>query len=402
MTGNGDNGGKRVDEAFRQEVRAFLQESLTDELREAGRKKTSIWQEPKSAAAWQQVLYKKGWLVPDWPQEYGGTDWTLTQRYIFAQECARAEVPGISPMSLRMCGPMLIGYGTDEQKAHYLPRILSGEDIWCQGYSEPGAGSDLASLKTAAVSDGDDYIVNGTKIWTSFAQHANMMFALVRTSTEGRVQQGISFLLLDMNTPGITVKPIINLEGSHELNQVFFDNVRVPKVNRVGAENDGWSVAKYLLQFERFSMSSIELRRILSRLIEMAEQENESGLPLATSASFQSKYHSLEIKCLAMEASEQRVLNQLNAGDTPGAVSSVLNAVSSETLQAADELCVEVAGYYGMPYQPGALEVAGADAIGSEVYLTATPSYLNNRMRTIAGGSSQVQRNIVAKAILHI
>ena len=399
MTGTTD---KRLDEAFRQEVRTFLQESLTDELREAGRKKTSIWQEPKSAAAWQQVLYKKGWLVPDWPQEYGGTNWSLTQRYIFAQECARAEVPGISPMSLRMCGPMLIGYGTDEQKAHYLPRILSGEDIWCQGYSEPGAGSDLASLKTAAVSDGDDYIVNGTKIWTSFAQHANMMFALVRTSTEGRVQQGISFLLLDMKTPGITVKPIINLEGSHELNQVFFDNVRVPKVNRVGAENDGWSVAKYLLQFERFSMSSIELRRILSRLIEMAEQENESGCPLATSASFQSKYHSLEVKCLAMEASEQRVLNQLNAGDTPGAVSSVLNAVSSETLQAADELCVEVAGYYGMPYQPGALEVAGADAIGAEVYLTATPSYLNNRMRTIAGGSSQVQRNIVAKAILNI
>jgi len=371
----------KTDLAFRQEVRAFLNDSVTDDLHEAGRKKTSIWQEPKSAAAWQQVLHKKGWLVPDWPEEYGGTNWTLEQRYIFAQECARFDVPGISPMGLKMCGPMLIGYGSEEQKAHYLPRILSGEDIWCQGYSEPGAGSDLASLKTAAVSDGDDYVVNGTKIWTSFAQHANMMFALVRTSTEGRVQQGISFLLLDMASPGITVKPIINLEGSHELNQVFFDNVRVPKVNRVGAENDGWSVAKYLLQFERFSMSSIELTA------------NES---------FKAKYHSLQIKCEAMEASEQRVLNQLSAGETPGSVSSVLNAVSSETLQDADELCVEVAGYYGMPYQPGALEVGGADAIGSDVYLTATPSFLNNRMRTIAGGSAEVQRNIVAKAILEL
>ena len=391
-----------ADAAFRQEVRTFLETSLTPELREAGRKKTSIWQEPKSAAAWQQILYKKGWLVPEWPEEYGGTNWTLTQRYIFSQECARANVPGISPMGLKMCGPMLIGYGTEEQKSHYLPRILSGEDIWCQGYSEPGAGSDLASLKTAAVSDGDDYIVNGTKIWTSFAQHANMIFALVRTSTEGIVQQGISFLLIDMKSPGITVKPIINLEGSHELNQVFFDNVRVPKANRVGEENDGWSVAKYLLQFERFSMSSIELRRILSKLKAMALEVNEDGEPLSSNPDFQSKYNALEVTCEAMEGSEQRVLNQLDAGQTPGTVSSVLNAISSETLQLADELCVEVSGHYGMPYQPGALEVGGPDAIGSELYLTAMPSFLNNRMRTIAGGSAEVQRNIVAKAILQL
>ena len=217
------------DIAFRQEVRDFLENALTPELQEAGGKKTSVWQEPVSAAAWQQILHKKGWLVPDWPREYGGTDWSLNQRYIFAQECANYDVPGIAPMSLKMCGPMLIGYGTEKQKAYYLPRILSGKDIWCQGYSEPGAGSDLASLKTTALTDGDDYVVNGTKIWTSFAQHANMMFALVRTSTTGKPQEGISFLLIDMNSPGITVEPIINLEGSHELNQVFFDNVRVPK-----------------------------------------------------------------------------------------------------------------------------------------------------------------------------
>lgn len=391
-----------TDAAFRQEVRAFLDASLTDDLREAGRKKTSIWQEPVSAAAWQNVLFKKGWLVPDWPEEYGGTNWSLTQRYIFAQECARFDVPGISPMGLKMCGPMLIGYGSEEQKAHYLPRILSGEDIWCQGYSEPGAGSDLASLKTAAVSDGDDYVVNGTKIWTSFAQHANMIFALVRTSTEGTVQQGISFLLIDMTSPGITVKPIINLEGSHELNQVFFDNVRVPKANRVGKENEGWSVAKYLLQFERFSMSSIELRRLLSRAKNMARETNDDGSSLAESADFQRKLNELDIECQAMEVSEQRVLNQLDAGETPGAVSSVLNAISSETLQRADELALDVCAYYGMAYQPDALKVSGAEPIGPEAYLPLMPSFLNNRMRTIAGGSAEVQRNIVAKAILQL
>ena len=391
-----------TDDAFRQEVRDFLETSLTDELREAGRKKTSIWQEPESAAAWQNILYKQGWLVPEWPEEYGGTNWSLTQRYIFAQECARFDVPGISPMGLKMCGPMLIGYGTEEQKAHYLPRILSGEDIWCQGYSEPGSGSDLASLKTSAVPDGDDYIVNGTKIWTSFAQHANMIFALVRTSTEAKVQQGISFLLIDMTSPGITVKPIINLEGSHELNQVFFDNVRVPKTNRVGKENDGWSVAKYLLQFERFSMSSIELRRLLSRTRHLAEQTNEDGMSLAHSADFRSKLDALEVECAAIEVSEQRVLAQLDAGETPGTVSSVLNAISSETLQRADELALEVCAYYGMVYQPDALKVAGAAPIGAEGYLPLMPSFLNNRMRTIAGGSAEVQRNIVAKAILQL
>ena len=386
-----------ADEAFRAEIRVFLESVLTDEIREAGRKKTSIWQEPVSANAWQQILYKKGWLVPDWPVEYGGTGWSLTQRYIFAQECARYETPGISPMGLKMCGPMLIGYGSEEQKSYYLPRILSGEHIWCQGYSEPGSGSDLASLKTSAVSDGDDYVVNGTKIWTSFAHHANMMFALVRTSSEGKVQQGISFLLIDMTSPGITVKPIINLEGSHELNQVFFDNVRVPKANRVGQENQGWSVAKYLLQFERFSMASIELRRLLTRAERMIQLNEYTHAP---DSEIRDKIASLEIECAAIEASEQRVLVQLNAGETPGSVSSVLNAVSSETLQRADELGVEIAAYYALPYQPSALVVGGDAPIGEEVLLPVVPGFLNNRMRTIAGGSAEIQRNIVAKSIL--
>ena len=277
------------EQEFRAMVQSFLDSELTDELREAGRKKTSIWQEPVSAAAWQAILYKKGWVAPDWPEKYGGTGWSARQRYIFAQECARYGTPGIAPMGLKMCGPMLIGHGTEEQKEYYLPKILSGEHIWCQGYSEPGSGSDLASLKTSATSDGDDYIVNGTKIWTSHAQHSNMIFALVRTSSEGRIQQGISFLLIDMNTSGIEIKPIINLEGSHELNQVFFNDVRVPKANRVGKENDGWSVAKYLLEFERFSMSSIELRRLLTRAKRLADETTENGLKLQTERTFQKK-----------------------------------------------------------------------------------------------------------------
>ena len=391
-----------ADEAFRSEVRSFLNENLGEELREAGRKKTSIWQEKKSAMAWQKLLFDKGWAAPEWPVEYGGTGWSLTQRYIFSQECARAETPGISPMGLKMCGPMLIGYGTEEQKNYYLPKILSGEHIWCQGYSEPSAGSDLASLKTFAVSDGDDYIVNGTKIWTSFAQHSNMMFALVRTSNEGKVQQGISFLLINMDAPGITIEPIINLEGSHELNQVFFDDVRVPKANRVGKENDGWSVAKYLLEFERFSISSIELRRLINRTRRLANEIDTTGNSLSGDPAFLGKLAQLEINALAMETSEQRVLANLSAGNRPGSVSSVLNAISAETLQKADELAIEVAAYYGLPYQPESLEVGGPPPIGSAITLSLMPSYMNNRMRTIAGGSAEVQRNIVAKAILEL
>lgn len=391
------------DVQFRDQVRAFLDQSLTDELRDAGRKRTSGWQEINSSMAWQRILHAQGWAAPDWPVAYGGTDWSLTQSYIFAEECSRANAPGLIPMSLKMCGPMLIGHGTDRQKAYYLPRILSGEDIWCQGYSEPGSGSDLASLKTLAIADGDDYVINGTKIWTSYAQHANMMFALVRTSTEGKVQAGISFMLIDMSSPGLIVQPIINLEGVHELNQVFFDNVRVPKANRVGAENEGWTVAKYLLEFERFSMASVELRRILGRVESLARSTPNNGIAIAENATFRHHLDALRIDALALEMAEQRVLANLNAGHSPGAVSSVLNVRSAETLQRADMLGVEVAAYYGLPSQPVVLAPGSCDiVIGAEDAITLMPSYLSNRMRTIAGGSSEVQRNIIAKSILEL
>lgn len=388
-------------EAFRQEVRAWLEEALTPELKEAGLKKTSVWQEINSAIEWQKTLHRQGWGAPDWPEEYGGTGWSLEQRYVFAEECARANTPGLVPMGVKMCAPMLIGYGTDEQKARYLPRILDGTDMWCQGYSEPGSGSDLASLKTMAVSDGDDYIINGTKIWTSYAQHSNMMFALVRTSTEGIPQKGISFILIDMTTPGITIEPIINLEGTHELNQVFFDDVRVPKTNRVGAENEGWTVAKYLLQFERTSMSSIELRRQLQRIERVASQTGMDGRTLADDGDFQRQLSELKIDAMAMEVSEKRVLADLSDGKAPGPVSSLLNFVGSETLQRAEVFAVQTLGYYGIPYELARLEIGyNGPPLGPDDAMPILGAYLNARARTIAGGSSQVQRNIVAKAML--
>src|SRR3569833_3515627 len=240
-----------ADAAFRDEVRAFLDENLTPELKEAGSLTTSVFTDKEWNLKWQKILYKKGWVAPTWPVEYGGTGWSDMQRYIFSIECARAGTPGLAPMGLRMVGPCIMRYGTPEQKAHYLPRLLSGEDYWSQGYSEPSSGSDLASLQLRAVSDGDDYVLNGSKIWTTHAQWANRMFILVRTKFEGKPQAGITFLLLDMQSPGIKVRPLITLDGEHEVNQVFFDDVRVPKANRVGEENDGWTVAKYLLEFER-------------------------------------------------------------------------------------------------------------------------------------------------------
>lgn len=389
------------DEEFRQVVRTWLEGALTPELRDGARKRTSLWQDIDTAMTWQRTLNQRGWAAPDWPVEHGGTGWTITQRYIFAQECVRAETPGLIPMSLKMCGPMLIGHGTEEQKAHYLPRILSGEDIWCQGYSEPGSGSDLASLRTAAVSDGENYVVNGSKIWTSYAQHANMMFALVRTSTEGKKQEGISFLLIDMESTGITVKPIINLAGVHELNQVFFDDVRVPKKNRVGPENHGWTVAKYLLEFERFSMGSIEINRTLDKVATLARVMTVDGGTLADDANFMSRLSQLRIANQALEATEQRVMASLSEGKPPGAASSFVNILSAETVQRADELGVEACGYFAAPWQPEALELgANRPPVGPETAVPLLSTCLSNRMKTIAGGSSEIQRNIVAKAIL--
>ncbi len=305
-------------------------------------------------------------------------------------------------MGLRMVGPCIMRYGTPEQKAHYLPRILSGEDYWCQGYSEPGSGSDLASLQLRAVKEGDDYVLNGSKIWTTHAHLANRMFCLVRTRFDGKPQAGITFLLLDMQSPGITVKPIITLAGEHEVNQVFFDNVRVPVANRLDQENNGWTVAKYLLEFERGGGSSAGLKVSLEKLRAMASAEiSDDGGRLIDDADFRRKLADASVKVEAIEMSEHRVLAALASGRPPGPASSMLKMQGTEMMQKIDELAIEAVGLYGAVYQPEA-RAAGSniEPVGPEHGMLAMARYLNNRAASIYGGSNEVQRNIIAQLVL--
>jgi alkylation response protein AidB-like acyl-CoA dehydrogenase len=390
------------DLAFRDEVRAFLDEALTPDLRQAGRLTTSVFTDKEPSLAWQRILHAKGWVAPAWPAEFGGPGWDEMQRYIFASECARAGAPGLSPMGLRMVGPCIMKYGTPEQRAFYLPRILAGEDYWCQGYSEPGSGSDLASLQMRADSDGDDYVLNGSKIWTTHAHFANRMFCLVRTSFEGKPQSGITFLLLEMDTPGIEVKPIITLAGEHEVNQVFFDNVRVPKSGRLGEENDGWTVAKYLLEFERGGGSAAGLKLALERVRNMASDEvSDLGGALIEDPQFRGRLATAEIAVEAIEMTEHRVMTALSAGKNPGPASSMLKTQGTEAMQRVDELAIEVAAHFAGVSQPEA-RTPGSNvaAVGPDHSLVAMPRYLNNRAASIYGGSNEIQRGIMARLVL--
>ncbi|MBX3484945.1 acyl-CoA dehydrogenase family protein [Phenylobacterium sp.] len=383
------------DLAFRDEVRTFLDENLTPELREAGRRLTSVFCDPEHSLPWQRILHARGWAAPSWPREYGGPGWNEVQRAIFAAECARAGTPSLAPMGLKMVAPVIMGYGTPGQKAFYLPRILSGEDYWCQGYSEPGSGSDLASLQLKAVSDGDHYVLSGSKIWTTHAQHANRMFCLVRTDAGGKPQAGITFLLLEMDTPGIEVKPIITLAGEHEVNQVFFDNVRVPKTGRVGEENQGWTVAKYLLEFERGGGSAPGLQVGLARADRIAE-----------AAHGEDRWHrrrvaEAQIAVTAIDVSERRVLSALAGGGNPGPASSMLKINGTEAMQRVDEISVAALGPYAGVDQPAArLAGSNVEPVGPEAGLVAMPRYLNNRAASIYGGSNEIQRDIIARLVL--
>ncbi len=389
--------------AFREEVRQFLAENLTPELREAGRLATSVFADAELAMSWQKILNKRGWAAPHWPKEYGGAGWNVSQRAIFAEELIRAEAPPLIPMSLQMCGPMLIGCGTPEQKAYYLPRILSGEDFWCQGYSEPGAGSDLASLQTFAASDGDDYVINGTKIWTTYAMHANKMFALVRTNREVKPQAGITFLLIDMNTPGITIEPIVGLDEVPEQCQVFFDNVRVPKKNRIGDENQGWTVAKYLLMFERGGAEyGPGLRVQLEKVKQLAARQKVSAeRNLMQDETFRNKVAAAEIDILALEFTENRIKSALGAGKDPGALSSMTKILGTEMQQTITELAIEALGTQALIWQPAAIVPnSGIEPVGPEYAIAAMARYLNTRACSIYGGSNEVQRGIIAKMVL--
>lgn len=383
------------DLAFRDEIRAFLKAELTPELAAAGRKATSVFIEPEYTLAWQAKLNARGWVAPHWPKEYGGPGWSETQRAIFAAECAAAGAPSLSPMGLSMVGPCIIGCGTPEQKAYYLPRLLNGEDYWCQGYSEPGSGSDLASLHLKAVRDGDDYVLNGTKIWTTHAHHANKMFCLVRTRSEGKPQTGITFLLLDMTTPGIKVDPIRTMTGEHEFNQVFFDNVRVPVSGRVGEENDGWTVAKYLLEFERGGGTSAGVKAALDRL------QRYHAMKRIDEPRLTAKLAQVAIKIEALLVTEQRIVASLSRGDSPGTAASILKARRTELTQEVDEIGIEMSGIFAGVYEPGSwLPEPTSSAVGPDELVVTMPRYLNNRAASIYGGSNEIQRNIVAKAVL--
>ncbi|MFV0280491.1 MAG: acyl-CoA dehydrogenase family protein [Rhodoblastus sp.] len=388
---------------FQNEVRAFLDKKLTPDLKRGHDLTPSVFSDPPVGTRWQKILFAQGWAAPLWPKEFGGTGWSLAQRYIWEIESAAASAPAVTPMGLRMVGPVIMQFGTQAQKDYYLPRMLKAEDYWCQGYSEPGSGSDLASLKTRAVRDGDHYVVNGSKIWTTHAHHANMMFALVRTSDEPKKQDGISFLLIDMKSPGISVRPILTIGGDHETNQVFFDDVKVPVENRVGAEGQGWSYGKYLLEFERGgAMSSGRLRAILRHIEHLADIYRDGDGPLAADPAFKLRRSQMEIEIDALEMTELRIMSSLQSGQNPGPVSSSLAKLrNSEIKQAMTAFAVDVLGQDALYWEGRRpLYELNAESGLAEEALTVLPEYLNSRAYTIFGGTSEVQRDIIAKVVI--
>jgi hypothetical protein len=383
------------DEAFRDEVRTFLAEKLPSHL--SANVRAGLRSTKAELEEWHSILNERGWLANHWPERYGGPGWSVIQRHLFEDETARANAPRIIPFGVNMLGPVLIKYGSEEQKQHWLPRILSGEDWWCQGYSEPGAGSDLAGLKTTAVRDGDHYVVNGQKTWTTLAQFANMIFCLVRTDPAAKKQEGISFLLIDMNTPGVEVRPIVLLDGEAEVNEVFFTDVRVPVANLVGEENQGWTYAKYLLTYERTNIAGVGASvAAFERLKEVAASEKKDTDPL-----FAARMARIEIDLANMQTTNLRVLAAVAGGGAPGAESSMLKIKGTEIRQEITALTRRAFGPYAAPYIPEALEAGwNGEPVGPPDAMTAAPGYFNNRKLSIFGGSNEIQKNIISKAIL--
>lgn len=389
-------------EAFRREVAEFLDTAPTPEIREAGRKTTSVFAPFEAVMAWHKILHAKGWAAPAWPRQYGGPGWSAEQRFIFAEEYWKRDLPPLLPNGLQMVGPLLMEVGSEEQKAKYLPGILAGEDYWTQGYSEPGAGSDLAALSCSAVADGDDYIINGQKIWTTLAHKANRMFMLVRTSSEGKKQQGITFLLLDRTDyPGMEIRPIIGLDGIPEQCEVFFDNVRVPQSARVGAENDGWSVAKALLKHERGGSagSPAMYRKLEAIRAAAAVAPSPHGGTLLDDPVFQRDLGELEAEIASHAAFEKLVISRHPIAADPS-LPSVNKVISSELAQRVSVMMTRVAGVEGLPLQHAALEVgSGVEPLGSDLDLVAMPYYLNSRATTIYAGTNEVQRDLISRVL---
>jgi alkylation response protein AidB-like acyl-CoA dehydrogenase len=390
------------EQAFREEVRSFIADNYPPALRQAQSELRPLSKE--ESFLWHRVLAKKGWAAPTWPVEHGGVDWTPTQRYIWSQELARADAIPLVPFGLGMLGPVIYTFGTDEQKKRFLPGIYNGEVWFCQGYSEPGAGSDLASVRTRAERiTGDDgkeyYLVNGQKTWTTLAQYADWGFFLVRTDPSAKPQAGISFLLIDMKSPGITVRPIITLDGSHEVNDVFLDNVKVPVENRIHEENKGWTCAKALLAHERTGIAEVAIsQQKLAQLRRMAETErSDTGGALIADPFFRRKLSELEIDLEALAYTELRTLAAEASGRNPGPESSILKIKGTEIKQRLQELALEAAGYYGAPF----LADAGHNLrICPDASYGAAGDFFNGRKYSIFGGSNEIQRNIISKAVL--
>jgi pimeloyl-CoA dehydrogenase large subunit len=387
--------------AFRDEVRLFFRQALPESIR---RKMIEGKKLDKSdIVTWQRILNARGWAVPDWPLEWGGTGWTPVKRYIFQEEMQQAPAPQPLAFGVSMVGPVIIAFGSDAQKNRYLPRIRNIDDWWCQGFSEPGSGSDLASLRTSAKRGGDHYVVNGQKTWTTLAQHADMIFCLVRTDSSVKKQEGISFLLIDMKTPGITVRPIVTIDGGAEVNEVFFDEVKVPIENRVGEEGKGWDYAKFLLGNERVGIARVGVsKERIRRLKELAALEPATGGGrMIDDQRFREKIAALEIELKALEMTQLRVVSNLREGRSkkPDPASSILKLKGSEIQQGISELLMEVVGPYAMPYQPET-EGWNEPPIGPDYAGPLAPTYFNWRKISIYGGSNEIQKNIISKAIL--
>ncbi|WPB58041.1 acyl-CoA dehydrogenase family protein [Xylophilus sp. GOD-11R] len=393
------------EEAFRDEVRAFLADKLPAHL--SHKVRHGIRLSKQDQLEWHAVLQTRGWLANHWPREHGGPGWNAIEKFIFENECALAHAPRVLPFGVNMLGPVIIKYGSEAQRAYWLPRILDGSDWWCQGYSEPGAGSDLAAVKTTAVrgvdAQGDHYIVNGQKTWTTQGHHADMIFCLVRTDRDAKKQEGISFLLIDMRTPGVEVRPIITLDGEHEVNEVFFTDVRVPAENLVGEENKGWTCAKYLLTYERTNIAGVGLSvAAFERLEAAAARVKRRGRPLAEDPAFAARMARVEIDLANMKTTNLRVIAAVAGGGVPGAESSMLKIRGTEIRQEITSLLRRAMGSYALPYETEMLEsvAAAGEAAGPEDAMAATAFYFNNRKLSIYGGSNEIQRNIVAKTIL--
>ena len=389
-------------ELFRQEIREFLDKNLTDDLQKASGLGFGIPRE--LGTRWHKALFEQGWIAPNWPVTQGGTGWSSMQQHIFSEECALAGTPMVMPFGIDMVGPVIYTFGTEAQQAQHLPGILNGDVWWCQGYSEPGSGSDLASLKTRAVRDGDEYLVNGQKIWTTNAHKADWIFALVRTDADCKPQQGISFLLIDMNSPGIEVKPIVSIDGLHHLNEVYFTDVRVPLENRVGEENHGWTYAKFLLGNERTGIAGVSRsRRSIASLRDIAQQESDGGAPLAENSEFNRSLNSTEIKLDALAQTEARILAALEDGKAVGAEASMLKILGSEIQQALEKLRVEAVAYYALPFDVDQIQGTSSEpSIGPDYATTAVSDHNFGRASTIYGGSNEIQRNVIAKAVLNL